>query len=216
MIFITADTHGELERLTDKKLKFIKKFDTLIVLGDFGFVWSSDRQQEKNLKKISKLPFKVLFIDGYNENFKALEQYPDTVYRGAQAKEICPGQVYYIKRGEVLEIDDMKLLCFGGADDYIDDVFSDYPPSDADFERCNANMERHNWKVDYILTHSPSGNINRFLNMDSFTFGKLLDYFDTLAEKADYKKWYFGFCHKDKYVSSKVQAVYTDVYQLGD
>ena len=179
-------------------------------------MWSSDRQQEKNLKKISKLPFKVLFIDGYNENFKALEQYPDTVYRGAQAKEICPGQVYYIKRGEVLEIDDMKLLCFGGADDYIDDVFSDYPPSDADFERCNANMERHNWKVDYILTHSPSGNINRFLNMDSFTFGKLFDYFDTLAEKADYKKWYFGFCHKDKYVSSKVQAVYTDVYQLGD
>lgn len=54
MIFITADTHGELERLTDKKLKFIKKFDTLIVLGDFGFVWSGDRQQEKNLKKISK------------------------------------------------------------------------------------------------------------------------------------------------------------------
>ena len=104
MIFITADTHGELERLTDKKLKFIKKFDTLIVLGDFGFVWSGDKQQEKNLKKISRLPFKVLFIDGYNENFKALEQYPDTVYRGAQAKEICPGQVYYIKRGEILEI----------------------------------------------------------------------------------------------------------------
>ena len=216
MIFITADTHGELERLTDKKLKFIKKFDTLIVLGDFGFVWSGDKQQEKNLKKISRLPFKVLFIDGYNENFKALEQYPDTVYRGAQAKEICPGQVYYIKRGEVLETDDMKLLCFGGADDYIDDVFSDYPPSDADFERCNANMQRHGWKVDYILTHSPSGNINRFLNMDSFTFGKLFDYLDTVADKAEYKKWYFGFYHKDKYVSPKVQAVYTDVYKLGD
>ena len=110
MIFITADTHGELERLTDKSLKQIKKFDTLIVLGDFGFVWSGDKQQEKNLKKISKLPFKVLFIDGYNENFAALEQYPDTVYHGAQAKEICPGQVYYIKRGEVVEVDDMKLL----------------------------------------------------------------------------------------------------------
>ena len=51
MIFITADTHGELERLTDKSLKQIKKFDTLIVLGDFGFVWSGDKQQEKNLKK---------------------------------------------------------------------------------------------------------------------------------------------------------------------
>ena len=54
MIFITADTHGELERLTDKKLNFIKKYDTLIVLGDFGFVWNGDKVQEKNLKKIAK------------------------------------------------------------------------------------------------------------------------------------------------------------------
>ena len=216
MIFITADTHGELERLTDKKLKFIKKYDTLIVLGDFGFVWNGDKQQEKNLKKISNLPFRVLFIDGYNENFTALEQYPDTVYHGAQAKEICPGQVYYIKRGEVLEIEDLKLLCFGGADDYIDDVFSDYPPCKEDFDRCTANLERHNWKVDYILTHSPSGNINRFINMDSFTFGNLFDYLDEVGTKTDYKKWYFGFYHKDKYISSKAQAVYTDVYKIGD
>ncbi len=216
MIFITADTHGEMERLTDKKLNFIKKYDTLIVLGDFGFVWKGDKQQEKNLKKISKLPFRVLFIDGYNENFSALEQYPDTIYHGAQAKEICPDHVYYIKRGEVLEIEDMKLLCFGGADDYIDDVFSDYPPGQEDFARCTANLERHNWKVDYVLTHSPSGNINRFINMDSFTFGHLFDYLDEISSKLDYKKWYFGFYHKDKYISSKAQAVYTEVYKLGN
>ena len=59
-------------------------------------------------------------------------------------------------------------------------------------------------------------NINRFLDMDSFTFGKLFDYFDMLSEKVDYKKWYFGFYHKDKYISTKAQAVYTDVYKIGD
>ena len=36
------------------------------------------------------------------------------------------------------------------------------------------------------------------------------------AEKVDYKKWYFGFYHKDKYISTKAQAVYTDVYKIGD
>jgi len=95
-------------------------------------------------------------------------------------------------------------------------MYSDNPPSDADFENCSANLRRHGWKVDYILTHSPSGNINRFLDMDSFTFGKLFDYFDMLSEKVDYKKWYFGFYHKDKYISTKAQAVYTDVYKIGD
>lgn len=216
MIFLTADTHGELERLTSKNLKFIKKFDTVIVLGDFGFVWQNDKQQEKNLKKISKLPFKVLFIDGYNENFEALSQYPDTIYHGAAAKEICPGQVYYIKRGEILDIEDYKILCFGGADDYIDDIFSEYPPCQDDFDRCEENLRKVDYKVDYILTHSPSGNINRFLNMDSHTFGNLFDYLDSLSEKVTYKKWYFGFYHKDKYISQKAQAVYTNFYKIGE
>ena len=216
MVFITADTHGELDRLTDKKLKFIKKYDTVIVLGDFGFVWDGDKHQEKALKKISKLPFRVLFIDGYNENFAAIDKYPDTVYHGAAAKEICPGQVYYIKRGEILEIEDMKLLCFGGADDYIPDVFSDYPPQQADFDRCNENLEKAGWKVDYILSHSPSGIIGRFLNLESFMTGNLLDYFDEISHKTEYKKWYFGMYHKDKYISSKAQAVYTEMYRLGE
>lgn len=216
MVFVTADTHGELERLTDKKLKFIKKYDTVIVLGDFGFVWDGSREQEKNLKKIAKLPFRVLFIDGYNENFSALEKYPDTIFHNAQAKEICPGQVYYIKRGQVLEIEDMKILCFGGADDYMDDVFSDYPPAEADFSRCNENLERHGWKVDYVLTHSPSGIISRFLDMDSFATGALFDYFDEITHRLEYKKWFFGMHHKDKYISSKTQAVYTEMYKLGE
>ncbi len=215
MVYITADTHGELERLTDKKLKFIKKYDTLIVLGDFGFVWDNDKAQEKNLKKIAKLPFRVLFIDGYNENFSALEKYPDTVWQGAAAKEIAKDRIYYIKRGEILNIEDMKLLCFGGADDYIDDVFSDYPPSQSDFDRCNGNLEKVGNKVDYILTHSPSGIINRFLNMDSFTTGNLFDYFDEISHRVEYKKWYFGMHHKDKYISGKCQGVYMDVYRLG-
>ena len=216
MVFITSDTHGELERLTDKKLKFIKKYDTVIVLGDFGFVWDDSRQQDKNLKKLAKLPFRVLFIDGYNENFSALKKYPDTVYLGARAKEICPGQIYYIKRGEILEIEDMKVLCFGGADDWMPDIFSDYPPVQEDFDRCSANLEKAGWKVDYILTHSPSGIISRFMNLESFVTGNLFDYFDEISQKTEYKKWYFGMHHKDKYISSKSQAVYTEMYKLGD
>lgn len=216
MIFLTADTHGDIDRLISKSMKNIKMFDTLIVLGDFGFIWQGDKQQEKNLKKIAKLPFRVLFIDGYNEDFAALDAYPDTIYKSAAAKEICPGKVYYIKRGEILEIDDMKLLCFGGADDIFDDVFGDNPPSQKDFDNCVKNLEKCNWQVDYILTHSPSGNIDRFLNLESNAFGGLFDFFDSLSTKVHYKKWYFGFYHKDKYISAKSQAVYSGIYTLGE
>lgn len=213
MIYITADTHGEIERLAGKGARALKKFDTLIVLGDFGFVWR-DRQQEKNLKKIAKLPYKVLFIDGYNEDFSAIASYPDTVYKGAAAKEIVPGQVYYIKRGEILCADDYKILCFGGRDDPTDDIFSDNVPCEADFENCRRNLEKRGMQVDYILTHSPSGNTDRFLNQYSYATGATFDFLDWVQGAVSYKKWFFGCYHRDKFISSKCQAVYTGVYPI--
>ena len=40
--------------------------------------------------------------------------------------------------------------------------------------------------------------------------------FDFLADTVNYTKWYFGCLHMDKYISPKVQAVYTDVLPLGE
>ena len=75
MIFVTADTHGDMERFETKQVKKLKKTDTLFVLGDFGFIWNDDEKTEKDLKKLAKLDCKILFIDGLNENFAKLMQY---------------------------------------------------------------------------------------------------------------------------------------------
>ena len=215
MIYITADTHGEIERFSSKNTKRLKALDTLFVAGDFGFVWRS-KEREKNLKKLAKLPYKILFIDGYHEDFEALSAYPDTVYRGAAAKEIAKGKIYYIKRGEILQTDDVKILCFGGADDPTDDLFSDNVPNEKDFENCLANLEKVGGSVDYIITHSPSGRTVRFLDLNSNATGATLDFLDILQSKVRYKKWYFGCGHKDKYISPKMQAVYEEIYKLGE
>ena len=55
MIFVTADTHGDMERFEAKAIKKLKKTDTLFVLGDFGFIWNDDEKTEKDLKKLAKL-----------------------------------------------------------------------------------------------------------------------------------------------------------------
>ncbi|MEG0091433.1 MAG: hypothetical protein RSA20_06405, partial [Oscillospiraceae bacterium] len=121
MVFITGDTHGELERFNDKQLKPLKIGDTLIILGDFGFVWNNDKAEAKVLKKLAKLPYKILFIDGRYENFGALSSYPEKTYLGARAREICTGKIYYIQRGEILEIEGKTILCFGGGDGFVPD-----------------------------------------------------------------------------------------------
>lgn len=61
MIYITADTHGEIERFSSKNTKKLKALDTLFVAGDFGFVWRS-KNREKNLKKLAKLPYKIFLL----------------------------------------------------------------------------------------------------------------------------------------------------------
>ena len=50
MIYVTGDIHGELERFKEKPLRKLTKKDTLVVLGDFGFLWTGSKQEQKKLR----------------------------------------------------------------------------------------------------------------------------------------------------------------------
>ena len=39
MVYLTGDTHGDIQRFKQGKLRWLGKKDTVVVLGDFGFVW---------------------------------------------------------------------------------------------------------------------------------------------------------------------------------
>ena len=119
MIYVTGDTHGQIDRFKEKPVAGLKKGATLIVLGDFGFLCDDSRHEKKNRQWLSKRRYKILFIDGCHENFDLLAQYPTEDFMGGKAKHI-EGNLWYILRGSVLTIEDKKLLCFGGgAVDYI-------------------------------------------------------------------------------------------------
>ena len=44
MIYFTGDLHGDYDRFKSKELKKLKKGDTLIVCGDFGFLWDGSKK----------------------------------------------------------------------------------------------------------------------------------------------------------------------------
>ena len=37
MVYLTGDTHGDIERFKHGKLRWLGKRDIVVVLGDFGF-----------------------------------------------------------------------------------------------------------------------------------------------------------------------------------
>ena len=76
MVYLTGDTHGELDRFKHGRLRWLGKRDIVVVLGDFGFVWDGSKEEQKKLDWLRKRPYTLLFLDGAHENYDLLAQYP--------------------------------------------------------------------------------------------------------------------------------------------
>lgn len=220
MVYVTGDIHGEIERFQEKKLKRLKKKDTLIVLGDFGFLWNGSKEERKNLKWLTKRPYQLLFIDGCHENFDMLKEYPIVEYKGGKARHLG-GNLYYILRGSILEIEDKKLLCFGGGEssdkedreEGVNWWRSELPTSD-ELEWCVNNLKAAGGTVDYVLTHDAPQQILEFTRLLQGQPNWLHNFFDQIRQKVHYQKWLFGRYHKDLVLSTKAQAVFLDLVPL--
>ncbi len=99
MLYITGDTHGDYEIFNERRLGQLKKGDDLIITGDFGFVWDNSKEEIKNLKKLSKKKFSILFVEGAHENYELLSGYEEVDLYGGKARKIG-SDIYCLKRGE--------------------------------------------------------------------------------------------------------------------
>ena len=108
MVYVTGDLHGEYARFSDPAFRRLKKGDTLIVCGDFGFLWKGGKKEEALLRKIGKKRYTVLFLDGRHENFELLNAYPVTDWNGGKAQvvsgnlSICCGGNCIPSRGKAI------------------------------------------------------------------------------------------------------------------
>ena len=114
MIYITGDTHGNIDFLKLKqyfKNRYVTDEEYLIVLGDAGIVWS---EIECYIGDYSSLGLTVLFIEGNHENFDLLNKFPIVSLNGAKCHRLC-NKVYHILRGEIINLNGFSFLCMGGA-----------------------------------------------------------------------------------------------------
>lgn len=222
MVYLTGDTHGELDRFKHGKLRWLGKRDVVLVLGDFGFVWDGSKAEQKKLDWLRKRPYTLLFLDGSHENYDLLAQYPTVELFGGKVQALG-GNVYHVCRGNVLELEGKKYLCLGGAEspDKEDreagvNWWPQEMPSDEEYAACEANLEANSWQVDYVLTHdAPS----RFLDFSALASGesnRLHLFLDKILLKLTYTKWFFGCYHKDVQLSTKSRCVFCDVVCMGE
>lgn len=220
MIYITGDLHGELERFNAKNIKKLKRGDTLIVCGDFGFIWNQSLQEKKALNKLKKKRFTILFIDGKHENFDLLETYPVVKWNNGLAHKIS-NNIYHLMRGEIFEIENKRILTFGGGESPDKEYrvsagtwWERELPSVEEIKRCLSNLKEAHKEVDYVITHEPPLNVKNKIDRKFDSVNTLEGFFKNLEKKITFQKWFFGCVHLDKEVTPRHTAVFFNVVPI--
>ena len=227
MLYITGDTHGEVSRFTD----FYRRYrpapeDTLIVAGDFGYIFGLGRKDEAKLDVLEALPYTILFIDGNHECFPKIYSYPEEVWNGGRVHRIRRN-VIHLMRGQVFELEGLKLFTMGGG--YSIDVMYRLPgrswwpeemPNDAEYEEARTNLAKHGNAVDVIISHAaPDETMQLFVQMGVIQNRlpqemKLNCFLENVRQTVTHKHYYFGHMHLDRALWRNQTALYFDVYCL--
>ncbi len=223
MIYVTGDMHGDYRIFSQKKFKNIKEGDTLIVCGDFGFIWNGDLKEKKSLDKLSRKKYNICFVDGTHENFDLLSKYPEVNFAGGKAHKIREN-IFHLMRGQVFEIEGEHIFAMGGGESpdidlrYDNENWSDAEtPTREEMREGATNLERYKFKVDYIITHEPAQKIKNFLKLkdnEPMLVSGINAYFQELSTSCDYTRWFFGSLHEDKFVSSSQIAVFRNLINV--
>ena len=218
----------------------LTKEDYLIVTGDFGACWYGGKDIGKtnvgyeipprHRKEVGKddylldwyesKNFTTLFVDGNHENHKLLNTFPVEEWHGGLIHRIRPS-VLHLMRGQVYEIGGRTFFTMGGAESSdkqwrIEDIswWPEELPSDEEYETALDNLERHNWKVDYVITHCCGDDILKMLCTHHQDKDKLTNFFTSLEGRLTYKMWFFGHHHMSRMVDEKHHMLYDDVVEL--
>ena len=219
MIYITGDTHGDIDypKLLKLKEKNLSYDDYLIICGDAGICWSI-YDSRRFLSLYNDIGCTILFIDGNHENFDMLNGLPLVEYKGALMHQVDE-HIFHILRGEILTLEGKTFFCLGGACS-IDKMYrtphiSWWPEEEInkhDIDNAIANLEKVNNKVDYVLTHC----VDTKTVMKYFYFKRdvCTDQLMFIDKVVDYKHWFFGHYHFDRKINDKKTCLYQDIVEI--
>lgn len=223
MIYITGDIHGDFTRFKSPMLRKLRKNDALIVCGDFGFIWDGTTKEKKLLKKIGKLRYNVLFVEGSHDNYDLLEDYPVEEWCGGKTRPIS-GRLRQLMRGQVFEIAEKTVFAFGGgqSDDTTVELVEGENwwrreiPSEYELEEGLRNLEKAGNKVDIVVTYEPPSKLHDFLDHNSGDRNHINTYLNDVYERLDFGRWFFGKLHLNKLIPPKYYAVYDHIVVADD
>ena len=215
--------HGEEERLYSRSMKKLSEGDTLIVCGDFGFVWDGSAKEKKILEYLGSRKYYVCFIDGTHENFDLLEKCRMTVWNGGKVHRVS-GNLFHMMRGQIFTIEGYRIFTFGGGESTDREMRTEHiswwkeeMPTPAELEEGAKAIDEVDCDVDFIITHEPPSIVKSTMLLragETDSVNKLNGYFEQLNRVCKFKHWYFGSMHEDRIITNVHTAVFEDVIPI--
>ena len=175
------------------------KNDVVIICGDFGGIWDTDKNSAFEghwLKWLDEKPFTTLFIDGNHENF-------DIISRDDFDNEIEFRNT--IRRWKKLE----KEFRVAHEKWWPQEL-----PDDNEIAHAEETLKKFNYSVDHVITHCAPQSISDKILAEPIEPDKLTLYFDKLLPRLKFKNWFFGHYHGDKKVDDRFILIYKKIVRI--
>lgn len=220
MIYVTGDMHAVASRFDDPKLRKLKKGDTLIVCGDFGFLWNGSKEEMNVLRKLSKKKYNICFIDGTHENFDMLSKLKVKKWNGGKVHQISEN-IFHLMRGQIFTIENQKIFTMGGGESpdieirFEMNTWSEQEiPTREELIEGVENLQKNSAEIDIVITHEPPAKIKEFLLLQTSNAASITainTYLEDVSRTCKFKHWYFGSLHMDKFISTTHACVFNNV-----
>ena len=225
MVYVTGDMHGDLERLYSRDFLKLKKGDTLIVCGDFGYIFDASETEKDVINFFAKKKFVTAFIDGTHDNLNYINKCRPTVWKGGMVHRI-KGNLLHLMRGQIFEIEGHTYFTFGGGESIDKDMrlenglwWREEEPTPLEIAQGARKLDEYNCSVDYIITHEPPSLVKSAMLLRKGAndrVNKLNGYFEEIGKNCNFKRWFFGSLHEDKVVTEKYTCVFKKIIPIND
>lgn len=201
------------------------------------------RTEKEKLDWLESRPFTTVFVDGNHDNHKRLATYPIKEWNGGKVHEIRP-HVLHLIRGEVYVIEGKKFFCFGGASSHdisdgiipeenwkekaselekqgkymyrVKDVswWEEELPTEDEMDNGWENLKKHDYEVDYIITHSPPASVIALLGFGLYEQDVLTRYLEEIRAKTKFHKHFMGHMHVNRVLNEKDILLYEQIIRI--
>ena len=161
-----------------------------------------------------------------NCNFDEIYKYPIEEWNGGKVHRIRKN-IYHLMRGEIYTINEKKLFVFGGGYSIDKDWRVQHYhwtgnkcwwvqefPNQQEIDNAFNNLEKNNWNVDYIFSHSAPTNIlpmvqEFFISSAKANIDIVNSTLEEIRQKTKFNHWYFGHYHGEKDFDNFSMIYYT-------